>query len=251
MTETDVVIIGAGHNGLTCAAYLAMAGLRVRLVERRRSVGGAAVSIYRWRGANMPVVGLIASPDGRFTWAATNPGKPPMAIAGNYELATRCYQRAVAALSSCEGAQFGRYAAYLNLANSQYQTGHYAEGLASTIDLLLNNPQWSARVDPTQIGGFGASLGGESLLLMAGAGLTTSLGLSWTVVDRDPRLKMATTYIPYFGQPFFPAFVRGPLVIAFPGQVGFIMKALREQAKKFSTRFLRSRIFPRDDAGPW
>src|ERR1700757_2091006 len=44
MTDTDVVIIGAGHNGLTCAAYLAMAGLRVRVVERRRVVGGAAVT---------------------------------------------------------------------------------------------------------------------------------------------------------------------------------------------------------------
>src|ERR1700749_729268 len=44
MNETDVVIIGAGHNGLTCAAYLAMAGLRVTVVERRRSVGGAAVT---------------------------------------------------------------------------------------------------------------------------------------------------------------------------------------------------------------
>jgi phytoene dehydrogenase-like protein len=44
MTDTDVVIIGAGHNGLTCAAYLAMAGLRVKLVERRQVVGGAAVT---------------------------------------------------------------------------------------------------------------------------------------------------------------------------------------------------------------
>jgi len=44
MTETDIVIIGAGHNGLTCAAYLAMAGLRVKVVERRRVVGGAAVT---------------------------------------------------------------------------------------------------------------------------------------------------------------------------------------------------------------
>jgi phytoene dehydrogenase-like protein len=44
MTETDVVIIGAGHNGLTCAAYLAMAGLRVKVVERRKVVGGAAVT---------------------------------------------------------------------------------------------------------------------------------------------------------------------------------------------------------------
>src|SRR5882757_8320066 len=44
MNETDDVIIGAGHNGLTCAAYLAMAGLRVKVVERRKVLGGAAVT---------------------------------------------------------------------------------------------------------------------------------------------------------------------------------------------------------------
>jgi phytoene dehydrogenase-like protein len=44
MNETDVVIIGGGHNGLTCAAYLASAGLRVKVVERRKVVGGAAVT---------------------------------------------------------------------------------------------------------------------------------------------------------------------------------------------------------------
>ena len=65
--------------------------------------------------------------------------------------------------------------------------------LSATIDLLLAHPQWRDRIDPSQIGGFGASMGGESIMLMAGAGLTTSLGLSWTVVDRDPRLKMAVT----------------------------------------------------------
>src|SRR5882757_1880672 len=40
----DVVVIGAGHNGLTCAAYLGMAGLKVKVVERRPVVGGAAVT---------------------------------------------------------------------------------------------------------------------------------------------------------------------------------------------------------------
>src|ERR1700751_3439870 len=44
MNETEVVIIGAGHNGLTCVAYLAMAGLRVKVVERRKGAGGAAVT---------------------------------------------------------------------------------------------------------------------------------------------------------------------------------------------------------------
>ncbi|MFL5233747.1 MAG: phytoene desaturase family protein, partial [Microvirga sp.] len=44
MERCDVVVIGAGHNGLTCAAYLARAGLRVKVVERRHIVGGAAVT---------------------------------------------------------------------------------------------------------------------------------------------------------------------------------------------------------------
>ena len=43
-TSLDVLIIGAGHNGLTCACYLAAAGLKVRVVERRGVVGGAAVT---------------------------------------------------------------------------------------------------------------------------------------------------------------------------------------------------------------
>jgi phytoene dehydrogenase-like protein len=44
MSTYDAVIIGAGHNGLTCAAYLAQAGLKVKVVERRPVVGGAAVT---------------------------------------------------------------------------------------------------------------------------------------------------------------------------------------------------------------
>jgi phytoene dehydrogenase-like protein len=44
MSNYDALIIGAGHNGLTCAAYLAMGGLRVKVVDRRGVVGGAAVT---------------------------------------------------------------------------------------------------------------------------------------------------------------------------------------------------------------
>jgi len=40
----DAVIIGGGHNGLVCAAYLAAAGLKVTMLERRRVAGGAAVT---------------------------------------------------------------------------------------------------------------------------------------------------------------------------------------------------------------
>jgi phytoene dehydrogenase-like protein len=40
----EAIIIGAGHNGLVCACYLAQAGVRVTMLERRHVVGGAAVT---------------------------------------------------------------------------------------------------------------------------------------------------------------------------------------------------------------
>src|ERR671929_659093 len=42
--DYDAIIIGGGHNGLTCAAYLAMAGCKVVVLERRGVIGGAAVT---------------------------------------------------------------------------------------------------------------------------------------------------------------------------------------------------------------
>ncbi len=42
--DLDAIIIGGGHNGLVCACYLAAKGLRVRVLERRHVVGGAAVT---------------------------------------------------------------------------------------------------------------------------------------------------------------------------------------------------------------
>ncbi|QDZ06578.1 NAD(P)/FAD-dependent oxidoreductase [Sphingomonas panacisoli] len=43
-TRYDALIIGGGHNGLVCAFYLARAGLKVRILERRDIIGGAAVT---------------------------------------------------------------------------------------------------------------------------------------------------------------------------------------------------------------
>jgi phytoene dehydrogenase-like protein len=46
----DAVIVGAGHNGLVAAAYLARAGLSVEVLERREIVGGACVTEELWPG---------------------------------------------------------------------------------------------------------------------------------------------------------------------------------------------------------
>lgn len=80
--------------------------------------------------------------------------------------------------------------------------------MSAALDLVSTHPQWRDHVDVAQIGGFGASLGGETLLLMGGAALTTSLGLSSSPVGTDTRLKAAVGYVPYFGQPLLPAFGR-------------------------------------------
>src|SRR5438046_9991340 len=43
-SDYDVIILGGGHNGLVAAAYLARAGLKVMLLERREILGGACVT---------------------------------------------------------------------------------------------------------------------------------------------------------------------------------------------------------------
>jgi predicted dienelactone hydrolase len=79
---------------------------------------------------------------------------------------------------------------------------------AAALDFLLGHEQYRDHVDASKIAGFGASLGGESLLLQAGARLTTTIGLSSKQVVADPRLKAIVGYVPYFGQSFLPAFGR-------------------------------------------
>ena len=80
--------------------------------------------------------------------------------------------------------------------------------ISAALDLMLASPQWQSHIDTTQIGGFGASMGGETMMLLGGAGLTKSADLSWSQVTYDPRIKAAVGYVPYFGQPFLPAFGR-------------------------------------------
>ncbi|MEO8536056.1 MAG: hypothetical protein ABI533_00905 [Betaproteobacteria bacterium] len=80
--------------------------------------------------------------------------------------------------------------------------------LSRALDAVFADPDFAARIDANRVGGFGASQGGESLLLMRGAKLTVSVGLSSKFIMNDTRLKAAVGYVPYFGQTFFPAFGR-------------------------------------------
>ena len=59
--ERDVVIVGGGHNGLACAAYLAKAGLDVLVLERRDVLGGAAATEEPWPGYRVSSASYVVS----------------------------------------------------------------------------------------------------------------------------------------------------------------------------------------------
>src|SRR5678815_3129428 len=61
MTKYDVIVIGGGHNGLVNAAYLARAGKRVLVLERRHVLGGAAVTEEVFPGFKFSVCSYVVS----------------------------------------------------------------------------------------------------------------------------------------------------------------------------------------------
>ena len=61
MKDYDVVVIGAGHNGLVCAAYMAQAGLRVCVVERSGEIGGPVQTKELWPGFHLSVASFWMS----------------------------------------------------------------------------------------------------------------------------------------------------------------------------------------------
>ena len=61
MAKYDAIIIGAGHNGLVTAAYLARAGRQVLVLERRDMVGGCAVTEELWPGYRVSTGAYLVS----------------------------------------------------------------------------------------------------------------------------------------------------------------------------------------------
>ena len=81
--------------------------------------------------------------------------------------------------------------------------------LVALTDKLLDDPNYSVGINREQIGGFGASMGGEAMLHLLGANITTNAGLGCHDAPRDTRIKAAVAFVPYAGQTFLPAFCSG------------------------------------------
>lgn len=123
-----------------------------------------------------------------------------------------------------------------NVSDALYAALHFSDyiemqairplSMKAALDQVLARPEYASHIDSARIGGFGASLGAETLLLQAGAKLTTTVGLSSKQVISDPRIKAIVGYVPYFGQPFLPAFGRDQngldgIIVPFLGIAGF------------------------------
>jgi phytoene dehydrogenase-like protein len=59
--QHDVIVVGGGHNGLVCAAYLSRAGLKTLVLERRHLLGGAAVTEEVWPGFKVSTASYVVS----------------------------------------------------------------------------------------------------------------------------------------------------------------------------------------------
>src|SRR6185503_19059230 len=107
MNKYDVIVIGGGHNGLVNAAYLARAGKRVLVLERRYVLGGAAVTEEVFPGFKFSVCSYVVSllgleilpldgtftpmPNGDYLWRVNDHAKTRREIARHSKLDAEAY----------------------------------------------------------------------------------------------------------------------------------------------------------------
>src|SRR6266487_8437 len=108
----DAIVIGGGHNGLTAAAYLARAGRKVLVLERRHVLGGAAVTEEVFPGFRFSVCSYVVSllrpqiireldlprdgtftpmPNGNYLWRVNDHAKTHREIARHSKLDAEAY----------------------------------------------------------------------------------------------------------------------------------------------------------------
>jgi len=82
--------------------------------------------------------------------------------------------------------------------------------ISAALDLVLAHPQWKDHIDAARIGGFGASMGGETMMLLGGARLTTSYPGCRRIRLPSIAESRRRSARAVFGQPVLPAFGTRP-----------------------------------------
>jgi Platelet-activating factor acetylhydrolase, isoform II len=112
-----------------------------------------------------------------------------------------------------------------NLSDALYLLQHFSEvvelellrplSLKVMLDILLADPGFSAGIDTTRIGGFGASMGGAAMTFLAGSWATTTVGGHCDEPVHDPRIRAFAGYVPWGGYSFLNAYCNNQSGAAF------------------------------------
>jgi phytoene dehydrogenase-like protein len=177
----DAIIIGGGHNGLTAAAYLAKAGRKVLVLERRELLGGCCITEETWPGFRVSTASYVNSllrPDiireldlakHGFAMIPRSPSSFTPLLDGRSLLMgpdRELTRREIAKFSTKDAEAYPRFEAMLT---------RVADFLEPLLDQVPPNP-WGGIGDALRLGKIGwnfrklgAALGGEAIEILTGA----------------------------------------------------------------------------------